>query len=540
MKRNISDLSKHNFDVIVVGGGIHGAATAWQCAVQGMKVALIENNDFGGITSANSLKIIHGGFRYLQHLNIKRMRESIVSRRIMSQISPENVKALRCAIPNSGYGLRSKFLMRIALVLNDLISIDRNRAIPDECRIPRGKVLSLGDCKKLFPTVDWSHKSGGSIWYDALALNSERLTLAFVQEASHKGAIVANYVAAKKIVSEKGQVQGIIAYDAQKDATINIQGKTVVVAAGPENDRLLGKHQNKRDVQKQWAKAVNIIVRKQLLTDTAIGLTGEEGYVDQDAVLKKKGRFFFFVPWRNYTMIGTTYTFTSDSTEAIAEKNDIDEILTEVNNILPQANLSTGDVSYVHVGRVPAYGKEKGNEVQLVKETEITELSSKLINPINGLYSIKSVKYTTAPTVAMETAKKLAGYLGKTYKKLEIFTNLNSHPNLPTAENQSASGKIWKRYGKNSDVVSQYITANDEVICENPTYYAGEIDYFVKEEMAQTLSDVVFRRSDIGTAECPSRETLEKLAEKMAPHFQWNSQRIEAEIAAVEAKFSWK
>ena len=81
MKRNISDLSQNTFDVIVVGGGIHGAATAWQCAVQGMKVALIEKKDFGGVTSANSLKIIHGGFRYLQHLNIKRMRESIVSRR---------------------------------------------------------------------------------------------------------------------------------------------------------------------------------------------------------------------------------------------------------------------------------------------------------------------------------------------------------------------------------------------------------------------------------------------------------------------------
>ena len=96
MKRNIDTLKNQLFDVLIIGGGIHGAATARECARRGLSTALIEKNDFGSATSANSLKIIHGGLRYLQHLNIKRMRESIISRRMMSELSPHNVRELSC------------------------------------------------------------------------------------------------------------------------------------------------------------------------------------------------------------------------------------------------------------------------------------------------------------------------------------------------------------------------------------------------------------------------------------------------------------
>ena len=536
MKRSSLDLDQQRFDVIIVGGGIHGAAVAWKCSMQGMKVALIEKADFGGGASANSLKIIHGGFRYLQHLNIKRMRESIVSRRIMSQISPENIRALRCVIPNYGFGLHNKHIMRIALLINDLISFDRNWGVSLMSKIPRGKFLSINDCKEIFPNIDWGGKSGGSIWYDALALNSERLTLAFLHEAYNNGTSLANYTELKQILTNNGAVQGVVSYDSIRKLKFELQAKTVVIASGVDNDRLLGSHQSKRHFQRHWARAINIIVRKKIVSDTAIGLTGNVDYRDRDAIIKKKGRFFFFVPWRGYTMIGTTYTFKSNDEVIKASRCDLENILAEINHILPTANLKIEDISNVHVGMVPAYDYN-GGEIQLLKQTEISDLSNNITNPINGLYSIKSVKYTTAPVVAISISRMLSDYLGKPYKEDKITSNNPNENDIPNDKNNRLD--IWKRYGKNSKLVSKYISSNKKVICNDPLYYEGEIDYFIEEEMAVKLSDIVFRRSDLASAERPKKETLYKIAEKMSDHFHWDSERITREVDSIEAKFSW-
>ncbi len=543
MKRDISNLADHSFDTIVIGGGIHGAAVAWQCASQGLKVALVEKGDFGSVTSANSLKIIHGGFRYLQHLNFKRMRESIFSRRIMSQVSPHNIKALPCVIPNSGYGLRSRLLMRIALYLNDIIAFDRNKGVSEQCKIPTGKVLSINACKELFPLVNWYGKTGGAVWYDGLAVNSERLTLAFVEKAVKMGAIVANYLEIKEINIENGLLQGCEVYDSIEEKVFSIKGKTVVVAAGAHNDRLLGKHLDDKQLQKDWARAVNIVVKKKLLRDTAIGLTGETDFVDTDAIIKKKGRFFFFVPWRGYTLIGTTYTHDqSHPSQVRATQVDIKEILDEVNTIFPQAELSLSDVTKVHTGLVPAYPQKKceNSDVQLLKETEISHCGNNVVKPVGGLFSIKSVKYTTAPVVAINVVKKISEFLEIKLPVKYIVPQKTNSTSMPNKLIDFAGyPTILSRYGSNCEKVLQYLEKDRELLSDNPIIYKKEIDYFVHEEMALNLRDVVFRRSEIATAECPQHDLLIKIAQRMAVHFGWSQERIETEIKMVIDTFSW-
>ena len=384
MKRNIDALKNQLFDVLIIGGGIHGAATARECACRGLKTALIERNDFGGATSANSLKIIHGGLRYLQHLNIKRMRESIESRRIVSVLAPHLIKALGCVIPNSGNGLQSNFLMRIGLLINDCIAFDRNNGIAEQCQIPGGKVISLARCKELFPTIDWEGMAGGSLWYEAFVLNSERLTLSFVQEAVRNGACVANYVEMQELIVEDGSVSGCRTVDSLLDDTFAVKARTVVMTGGAWNDPLLKKIRPAEKKPTYWAKAVNIIVRKPLFQEYAIGLTGEVNYQDQDAVLKKKGRFFFFVPWRGYTVIGTTYKrFDKIPDQLTADKKDIEELLTEVNAIHPTARLTIADVTNVHAGLVPMSSQfgDKNGDVQLEKETMVMEYGDGILGP---------------------------------------------------------------------------------------------------------------------------------------------------------------
>ncbi len=113
MKRDLDRLSKESFDVAVVGGGILGACVAWDAASRGMSTALVEKGDFCSATSANSLKIIHGGLRYLQTADIGRMRESIRERSILMRIAPHLVRPLPCLVPTWGAGKRSRMAMRL-------------------------------------------------------------------------------------------------------------------------------------------------------------------------------------------------------------------------------------------------------------------------------------------------------------------------------------------------------------------------------------------------------------------------------------------
>ena len=206
---------------------------------------------------------------------------------------------------------------------------------------PAGEILPLSRCKELFPAIDWNGMTGGSVWHDAIALNSDRLTLAFVKEAVKNGATVANYLALQELLVENGSVKGCRAVDTLRNEQVIINARTVVITGGAWNNSLLKTAQVSEEKQTHWAKAVNIIVRKSLFQKYAIGLTGEVDYQDQDAVLKKKGRFFFFVPWRGYTMIGTTYKrFDGPPGQIKADRQDIEEVLTEVNAIYPAAQLS--------------------------------------------------------------------------------------------------------------------------------------------------------------------------------------------------------
>ena len=127
-------------DVVVVGGGIHGACAAWEAVRRGLRVALVEADDFGSATTSNSLRTFHGGLRYLQQLDFKRMRESIRERREWLRIAREIVKPMHFILPTKGYGMRGPAAMRVALFANDIVSMDRNDGVWADRQLPRGEL----------------------------------------------------------------------------------------------------------------------------------------------------------------------------------------------------------------------------------------------------------------------------------------------------------------------------------------------------------------------------------------------------------------
>ena len=192
MRRDLAALAGREHDLLVVGGGIHGVAVAWDAAQRGLAVALVESHDFGSGVSWNSLKTIHGGLRYLQKADLIRLRESVHERSALLRIAPALVKPLGFLVPTYGHGAKGREAMALGLVLNDLLSADRNRGLPPERRIPRSRVLSSRETLDLVPGLAAEGLNGGALWYDAQVESSERLTVGFAHAAADAGALLAS------------------------------------------------------------------------------------------------------------------------------------------------------------------------------------------------------------------------------------------------------------------------------------------------------------------------------------------------------------
>src|SRR5688572_20459429 len=295
MKRNLERLANQAFDVLVIGGGIHGAVAAWDAVLRGLSVALIDRGDFGSATSQNSLKTIHGGLRYLQDGNLSRIRTMARERTTWMKIAPHLIHPLTCLTPTRQKLSRSRLVLGIALTANDLLSFDRNYLADSEKNLPNGKIISQRELAQLLPGYDVSTSTGAAVWHDAQIFNSERLLLEFILSAVNEDAEVANYVEAIGFSQQGNRITGLQAKDVQSGQVFEIQSKVVVNCAGAWIDNLLGK----ASLRSEYATSVAMnIVLDQVWSGVGAGLPSRpvDGGLPQ---------ILFFVPWRNKTMIGT-------------------------------------------------------------------------------------------------------------------------------------------------------------------------------------------------------------------------------------------
>jgi len=537
MKRNIDQLESQSFDVVVIGAGIYGAAITRSLVLAGYRTALIEKGDFGQATSANSLKILHGGFRYLQHLNLKRMRESITCRRELMQFSPHLAQPQSCLMPTSGYTLRNKGLMAAALFLNDLISSDRNRGLPRRLRLPRGTTLGKDQCTKILPGLDQQEITGAANWFDGLCNNTERLVLEHLLDADDFGACLANYVQADRITTVNNRVTGVHATDRNTGQRLQITTRLIINAAGPWFSELLHRSGIAAHAV-SWAKAVNIVVKKQLHGKHAIGLEGSEAYIDKDAVFNRGKRLYFFVPWQKYTMIGTTYEYFPGSPDSLrVSRRDISKIIDDIHQIYPRYQLGLEDVTFVHCGLVPMSNSptDPADNIQLEKNSLIIDHEQE--DRCAGLISVKGVKYTTAP----DAARKIVQLVQQKLALPDGGRRGRTREQTGGAPDSGGDTALQQRYGRFAGRVLPYTREREGAIPLGSSRLAilsGEILYFIREEMAVNLSDVIFRRSALGSAECPSEELLRQICAVMAEELGWDLEEQARQLQAVQAVFA--
>lgn len=538
MHRDTSSLSDSTFEAIIIGGGIHGATVFYQLAAAGLKVALVEKDDFGGATSANSLKILHGGLRYLQHLNIMRMRESINSRKYYMQMAPHLIEPMPCIIPTSGLGMKGKPVMAIAMKLFDMIAWDRNRFCPEENKVGQGRLLSRQQCKKIGAGLGSEDVTGGALWYDDLITNTERMALTFIKAGVRCGGVAANYVRVRKLSRVKDCITGAEVTDRISGKAFIIKSDLVINAAGPWIDDIR-KESHQASTTEDLAKAVNIVVKKQLFAGHGVGLEGTEEFTDQDAKLKRSKRFFFFVPWKKTTIIGTTYSYYDGKCDDLnVSEEDISEILSEVNAIYPTASLTMDDVVFSHAGLMPAHkpAQERSGTPQLVKHSRV--IDHEKLESLRGLLTLEGVKYTTAPAIAREVEKLLRkkNLISKGRQSTVSPDGASFVKEAKQSPYYSKFPHIKANYGNDShaifDIVAQVGGAGNYITTNAPLIKA-EVLYCIREEMAVKLTDIVLRRTECGSSGCPAPEKLREIAGIMAVELGWDQEQIEKEVEQV-------
>ena len=530
--------AQNRYDLIVIGGGIQGATIAWESVSRGLSTLLLEQNDFGSGVSANSLKIIHGGIRYLQKLDIARMRQSIRERRTFLRIAPHLVRPMRCVIPAYGNLGKGRLALGVGTKLYDLIAIDRNRGLDPTRRIRGSQILSAEEFKTLIPQLVHTDISGGACWWDAQVFNSERLVLAFVISAKNRGADVFNYAKVEKIIQKNGRVCGIVAKDLLTGAKREIQCDVVMDCTGPWLDS------KSAGIDRTYARAMNLVIR-QPLADYAFGIRS----------IKNKSRMLFFVPWRDGSIVGTWYNHkdvTDGPGSLTISQHDIENALDEVNSVFSQPSFRLEDITAVHLGLLPAFRDTIGSGEPVICDRFLIADSDG--QGASGLFRIQGVKYTTARDVAHKALKAATRYLkvkpkrsmtrllplyGGDIKDFEKFQNdcleLYS-PDFPS----SLVKRLIDNYGSNIHLIFDYVDSSSklgELVPGTEDVLQAELAYVLDHEMTRTLPDLIFRRTDLGTFAMPAEKTIKFCADFMAERLEWDDQTRHYNIKMLSSQF---
>ena len=338
MRRDTAELSRKHYDLVVVGGGIFGVCAAWDAALRGLSVALLERGDFGHATSANSYKIVHGGIRYLQQLDFPLVLESSRERTALLRIAPHLIHPLPIVVPTYGYGMKGKPLLRSGFFLYDLLTFQRNWGIKDpQRRIPPGRFLSSAEVLDCFPDLPPEGLTGGAVMHEAQMFNPPRLAVSFLRAAVERGADVANYVQVDDFLVKEGKVVGVRATDLQATARIEVRGRMVLNAAGPWASTLLesslGLHLEKKP---SFSRDVGLVLNRPWIH--SYGLACSAMSKDVDAVIDRGSRHLFLLPWRDYTLTGVWHKAYSGTPDRFSTK----PTSAETCGVFPQSSRGAG------------------------------------------------------------------------------------------------------------------------------------------------------------------------------------------------------
>jgi len=491
--RLIRELEATEYDLLVIGGGITGAGIARDAAMRGLKVALLEAQDFASGTSSRSSKMIHGGLRYLLKGDIPVVKESVSEREILHNIAPHLAEKSHYVITTRS--LFNSIVLRTALRIYEFFgNVERQ---------DRHKVWSLSELKQREPLLNTEGVYDALVYIEYLT-DDARLTLATIRSAIQAGAVALNYMKVTDI--SKTKVFNVTAKSQlpEDDSQLVVNAKMVINAAGPWVDQLCRLENQHQKDRLALSRGIHLVVpRARLPLNHTMVMTAADK------------RIVFAVPGRETTYLGTTDEFypRNDYWPDIYQK-DIDYLLATTNSYFPSTKLTTKDITSVWSGIRPLIG---------TKDTKATEISRKdevWIGPM-GMLSIAGGKLSAYRAMAervVDNIVKLGGFSAKPCSTAE--QQLPGGGQTNTAPFRTLSPRLLKLYGSEAHIVNQLGKGLD-----------AEVRFAVLIEGAVRLEDYWARRSSRAWFDTDAgMSALEPASQIMKQLLGWSETRRQQEI----------
>ena len=392
LERRPEDAAAGRYDLIVVGGGIYGVALSLEAARRGYRSLLLERDDYGGATSWANLRIVHGGLATCRASICRVFSSRCASGAGSCATSPTWSGRCPACCRSTTAVLRKPAVLRLALGLNDLLSIRRNSGVPDAVRLPRGRVVDAREAAALFPGVDRSGLIGAALWHDAVMLSPERLMMEMLHWACACGGKTLNYVEAQGLVTEAGAVRGVLARDRVSGQSLRFHADRVVNAAGPWSRAFAARCDRDLPALFRPALAFNLLLDHRPIAEVAVAIEPR----------RPGSRTYFLLPWKGRMLAGTCHAAApAGATEPVVAGEQLTRFLDDLNSAVPSLGLTARNVLHVYAGLLPA--RTEGDS-EPARHAVIHDHGAH--GGPRGLFSISGVKFTTARAVA-ETALRL-------------------------------------------------------------------------------------------------------------------------------------
>ncbi len=488
IKRDINSTKDHNYDLIIIGAGFYGTMLAYEASCRGIKTLLLEKNDFGFATSYNSLRIVHGGLRYLQSMDLLRFKESVAERKWYLQNFPNLAKPISCLMPLYSKGLQRNSIMWAALNINDLLSATRNQKVNYENNLLRGKIVSIDKVKNIFPRVDGNGLKGGAVWNDGTIDDSQIVLLEILKAAAQNGCTPLNYMEVVSTITSNDEICGVLTLDKETGEEVEFNSSLVINSTGPWSKELAKSFHKNFDELFNYSIAWNILFDIDALSDHALAVTPP----------KENAKAYFLRPWKGKLFAGTIHEPWDGVCDIpVPKQESINNFISDLNLSIPGLNVTKGDILQIYSGLLPA--KEQGSNAIAVRDVIIDHFEH---GGPKGLFSLSGVKFTTARLVAEKVLKKI--FKDSTLPKKTEF-------NFP-----AKSDEEYGIFGFNWDLDQNLIK---EVLEKK-----------IKDESVVHLQDLILRRTTLGDNPITSL----KFAREISKLFDWSKERRETEIEGLK------
>lgn len=520
----IANLSSEVYDLVIIGGGVTGAGIALDAASRGLKVALVEKDDFASGTSSKSTKLIHGGLRYLKQFEIGLVREVGRERAIVHRLAPHLVLAEKMLLPLVKGGTYGEFATSVGLWVYDVLA----GVAGDDKR----RMLEKHETIEMEPLLREDILTGSG-FYAEYRTDDARLTIEIIKTAAKFGATSINYVKAVDFIYENKTVQGIVCENTLDGGQFHINAHYVVSAAGPWVDDLRKVDNSLQGKHLFLSKGVHIVVPRDRFP------VHHSVYFDVP-----DGRMIFAIPRHRITYIGTTDTpYQGDINDVPVHQEDVAYLLEAVNNMFPNVDLKIEDVESSWAGLRPLIHEEGKSASEMSRKDEIFESETGLISIAGGkLTGYRKMSERVIDLIVKKYERKFDKNLKKNFTD-EI--HLTGGPFKGAQEVTTYIEKLSRRieaYGLKS-YYAEYLVANygkqtEEILKILSTFNneaeialaRAEAQFTIEYELVNNLLDFFARRTGRLYFNLPSIALVsEPLIKDFAQAFNWSDDRIVTE-----------